>query len=127
MLLTVVYVWKFIHWPESMVDESDSSHSGMVAGVKRCPRVGLAGAEAAKKGMFKADMDSLAKVSRLKVCIGSLVGDERGGVTGALLEIRRGGSVEGMTFRKNANGCDAAEFGSRRVGLGQEEDKGLGW
>lgn len=86
------------------MEESDSSHSGIVAGVKRCARVGLAGAEAAKNGMFKADMDSLARASRLKVCIGSLVGEERGGVTGALLEIRRGGRVEGMTFRRNANG-----------------------
>lgn len=78
-----------------MVDASDSSHSGMVAGLKRWGRVGLAGAEAAKKGTFNADMDSWA---RLKGWYGSLVGDERGGVTGALFEMRRG------EFRWNGNG-----------------------
>lgn len=63
------YAWKFIHRPESIVDESDSSHSGIVVvGVKRRTRFGLAGAEAAaKKGIFNADMDSFARVSKLKV------------------------------------------------------------
>lgn len=98
------YVWKFIHWPESIVDESDSSHSGIVAGATRGPLVGLAGAEAAKKGIFKAFMDSLARASRLKICLGSLVGEERGGVTGALFDIRSGGRDEGMEVRRNANG-----------------------
>lgn len=56
--------------------------------------------------MLKADIDSLARASRLKICLGSLVGEERGGVTGALFDMRRGGSDEGMDSRRNANGCD---------------------
>nr|GMC49125.1 Os03g0330900 [Ipomoea batatas] len=99
------YFWKLIQWPESMVEESDSSHSGMVAGNLWWARVGLVGAEA-KNGMLKADIDSLAKVSRLKICLGgALVGEEIGGVTGALLDILRGGRDEGMALRRNANGC----------------------
>lgn len=78
-----------IHWPESIV-ESDSSHSGIVTGVKRWPRVGLAGQDAAKKGNFK-EADCLAIDSQLKFCIEILViGGESGGVTGALFEILRG-------------------------------------
>lgn len=90
------------------MEVSDSSHSGIGTGVKRWTRFGLAGAEAAKKGIFKADMDSLASVSKLKVCFGTLVGEERGGVTGALLDIRRGGRDEGIELRRKANGCDEA-------------------
>lgn len=86
-------------------------------------RVGLAGAEAAKKGMFKADMDCFARFSKVKVCFGTLVGEDRGGVTGALLEIRREGRDDGIELRRNANGCDA----SLRDGLGKDEDDGLGW
>lgn len=97
----------------------------MVAGVKRWTRVGLAGAEAAKKGIFKADMDSLARVSKLKVCLGFLVGEERGGVTGALLDIRSGVRDEGNEFKRNPNGCEEA-LASRRDGLGKDEDDGLG-
>lgn len=109
------------------MEVSDSSHSGMVAGVNRWTRVGLAGAEAAKKGIFNADMDSFARVSKLKVCFGTLVGEERGGVTGALLDIRRGGrDDEGNELRRKANGCDEA-LPSRRDGLGKDEDDGLGW
>lgn len=37
--------WKLIHWPESTVEVSDSSHSGMVAGVWNWRWVGLAGAD----------------------------------------------------------------------------------
>lgn len=87
--------------------------------------MGLAGAEAANRGMFNADMDSWAKVSKLKVCLGSLVGDDNGGVTGALFDIRRGGSEDGMELRRKAKGCDEA-LASRRDGLGNEEDEGLG-
>lgn len=39
--------------------------------------------------------------SQLGIGLGFLeVGDERGGVTGALFEIRSGGSDEGMAFLK---------------------------
>lgn len=107
-----------------MVDVSDSSHSGIVAG-NRCPRVGLVGAEA-KKEMLKADIESLAKASRLKVCLGTLVGEESGGVTGALFDIRRAGSDEGMLLWRNTNGCEEI-LASPRVGLGQAEDNGLAW
>lgn len=108
---------------------SDSLHSGIVAGVKRRHRVGLAGAEAAKNGILKGGIDCLAMAmgSQLGFCLESLaVGDERGGVTGALFEIRRGGREEGMALRKKANGCDAI-LTSRRDGLGKDEDDGLGW
>jgi len=43
-------LWKLIHWPESMVEQSDSSHSGIVGGVKVRRLVGLEGAEAANMG-----------------------------------------------------------------------------
>lgn len=77
--------------------------------------------------MLNADMDSLAKVSKLNVCLGALVGEEMGGVTGALLDILRGGSDEGMALRRNANGCGGILPSPPWVGLGQEEDSGLGW
>lgn len=75
------------------------SHSGIVAGATHRFRVGLEGAEAAKKGKFKEESDCLARASQLKVCLGNLeVGDDVGGVTGALFEIRRGGRDKGMEF-----------------------------
>jgi hypothetical protein len=44
-------IWKLIQRPESTVETSDSSHSGMVSGCsRRRARVGLAGAETAKNG-----------------------------------------------------------------------------
>lgn len=107
------------------MDVSDSSHSGIVAG-KRGPRVGLVGQEA-KRGMFRADMDSLVKLSRLKVGLGTLVGEDRGGVTGALFDIRRGGREEGIALRRKAKGCGDTLVASPCVGLGQEDDIGLGW
>lgn len=67
--------------------------------------------------------------SQLVFCMGGLeleVGDERGGVTGALLEIRRGGRDEGMALRRKANMLDCV-VASRREGLGKEDDEGLGW
>lgn len=108
------------------MDASDSSHSGIVAGATRGYRVGLAGQDAAKKGKFKEERDCLARASQLKVCLGSLeVGDDRGGVTGALFEIRRGGREEGMELQRNANGFDDMLL-SRRDRLRKEEEDGLG-
>lgn len=86
-------VWKLTHLPESTVEASDSSHSGIVAGGTRWRRVGLVGAEAAKSGWRKDCnplMDSISQ-SGFRF-VPREVGDERGGVTGALLEIRRGGN-----------------------------------
>lgn len=54
------------------------------------------------------------------------VGDERGGVTGALFEIRRGGRDEGMAFRRKGRRIDEL-LASLRDGLGKEEEEGLTW
>ena len=90
------HVLKFIHRSESTVEESDSSHSGIVAGGTRWPRVGLLGAEAAKKGKLN-DADCLAMDSQLKFCMEiPVVDDDRGGVTGQLFEIRSGGRDDGL-------------------------------
>lgn len=64
--------------------------------------------------------------SQFGIGLGCLeVGDERGGVTGALLDIRRGGR-EGMAFWRNGMMLDEL-FPSLRVGLGKEEEEGLTW
>lgn len=56
------------------------------------------------------------------------VGEERGGVTGALLDIRRGGRDVGMEARLRRKGRRYDEgFPSKRVGLGNEDDDGLAW
>lgn len=89
--------------------------------------MGLTGADAPKNGRLSEEIDSLANDSQLGYCLGSLaVGEERGGVTGALFEIRRGGREEGMELRTKAKGYDPV-FASARDGLGNEEDDGLGW
>lgn len=54
------------------------------------------------------------------------VGDDTGGVTGALLEIRRGGRDEGMAFRRKGRSIDGL-LASLRDGLGKEEEEGLIW
>lgn len=99
-------VWKLTHRSESMVEASDSSHSGIVVGgIWRRPRVGLDGAEAAKRGCRKdcnAPADSIAQSGFRFVPLE--VGEERGGVTGALLEIRSGGREEGTEAKLQRNG-----------------------
>ena len=89
-----------------MVEASDSSHSGIVVdGTGRRPRVGLEGAEAAKSGCRKdcnAPAESMAQ-SGFRL-VPREVGEERGGVTGALLEIRSGGREEGTEARLQRNG-----------------------
>lgn len=68
-------------------------------------RVGLEGADSANIGYLKAAMDSLAMDSKLKLCFGALdVGDDRRGVTGALLEILSGGRFVGIELQRNENG-----------------------
>lgn len=65
--------------------------------------------------------------SQLGIGLGFLeVGDERGGVTGALFEIRRGGREEGMAFRRNGMRIDEL-LASLRDGLGNEDEEGLAW
>lgn len=98
-------VWKLTHLPESTVEASDSSHSGMVAGAKRWRRVGLEGADAAKSGWRKAAIEPLVSDSQSGFSLGPLeVGEDNGGVTGALLEIRRGGREEGIVARFRRKG-----------------------
>ncbi|KAJ0468400.1 hypothetical protein HanIR_Chr14g0696201 [Helianthus annuus] len=88
-------VWKLTHRPESTVEASDSSHSGIVAGGIRWRRVGLDGAEAAKSG-WRKDCNALVEsISQLGFrFVPRPVGDDRGGVTGALLDIRKGGKED---------------------------------
>lgn len=63
--------------------------------------------------------------SQLGIGLGFLeVGDESGGVTGALFEILRGGRDEGMALRRNGRRLDGL-LASSLVGLGKEEEEGL--
>lgn len=56
------------------------------------------------------------------------VGDERGGVTGALFDILRGGRFVGMEAMLRRNGRRYEEgFPLKRVGLGKDEEDGLAW
>lgn len=72
-------------------------------------------------------MDCLAMASQLGIGLGFLeVGEERGGVTGALFEIRRGGRDNGMAFRRKGRRLEEVSF-STRDGLGNEEEEGLTW
>jgi hypothetical protein len=122
--------WKLIHRPESTVEEtSDSSHSGMVSGCsRRRARVGLAGAETAKKGWRNGSATTASPQSGLRTLAGGrAVGDESGGVTGALLETRSGGRP-----RRNGSMCRHAAGVALlllpwRVGLGKLDDAGLAW
>lgn len=68
-------------------------------------------------------------VSQLGIGFGFLeVGDERGGVTGALFEIRSGGRDAGMPLRRNGKKLDGLLlFPSTLDGLGKEEEVGLTW
>lgn len=67
----------------------------------------------------------MARASQLGMGLGFLeVGEESGGVTGALLEILRGGRDEGMALLRNGRRLDGL-FASVLVGLGKEEEEGL--
>lgn len=122
-------VWKQTQRPESTVDASDSSHSGIVAGVKCCRRVGLEGADTANRGWRKQFNEPFERDSQSAFGFEALeVGDERGGVTGALLEILRGGKFVGIEAMFRRNGRRYVEgFASKRVGLGNEDEVGLAW
>lgn len=55
-------------------------------------------------------------------------GEETGGVTGALLEILKGGRFVGIEEMLRRNGIRYADwFASKRDGLGKEDDVGLAW
>jgi len=102
------------------VEASDSSHSGMVEVARWWRREGLEGAEVAKRGWRRESKSALRFELR---------GEERGGVTGALLDILRGGRLAGMEVMLRMNGMRKEEgwFPSMRVGLGNEEEVGLAW
>lgn len=54
------------------------------------------------------------------------LGEESGGVTGALLEIRRGGR-DGIADRRWGKRFDELWASKQREGLGKDEDEGLAW
>lgn len=96
-------------------------------GVKRRGRFGLDGAEAAKKGWNKEFSGALGIVPQCGLGFDVLVGEDSGGVMGALLDIRRGGSGEkDVNFRKIGRLYEV-EYPSQRDGLGKDEDVGLAW
>lgn len=91
--------------------------------------MGLAGAEAAKKGWWlwlKDDaMEALAMESHVGIGLGFLeVGEDRGGVTGALFDILKGGTDAGNACRIYGIRFEGL-FASKREGLGKEEEEGL--
>ncbi len=92
-------------------------------------RVGLEGADTANRGCRKAFRDPFEKDSQSGFRFEPLeVGEERGGVTGALLDIRRGGRDVGFEAKLRRKGRRYEEgFPSNRVGLGKEEEDGLAW
>jgi hypothetical protein len=120
----VVAIWKLIHRPDSTVETSDSSHSGIGSGCSYLrPRVGLAGAERAKNGWRNGSTSQ----SGFWILGGrDAVGDESGGVTGALLETRSAGRL-GRPRRKGRRQAAVWLWLSRRVGLGKLDDAGLAW
>lgn len=72
------------------------------------------------------DADALRIESHVGMGLGFLeVGEERGGVTGALFDILKGGREPGNTFRMYGMRFDALLFASKREGLGKEEEEGL--
>lgn len=109
------------------MEASDSSHSGMVEVATWRRREGLDGAEVAKMGWRKELREPLERDSKSALRF-ELLGEERGGVTGALLEILRGGRFVGMEVMLRMNGRRKEEgFPSMRVGLGKEDEVGLAW
>lgn len=86
--------------------------------------MGLDGAEVAKSGCRREPLERDSK-SALRF---ELLGEESGGVTGALLEILRGGRFVGIEVMLRMKGIKKEEgFASMRVGLGKDEEVGLAW
>lgn len=77
----------------------------MVAGVRLRRRPGLDGADAAKSAWLLQLKEALENNSQSAFRLEPLeVGEDRGGVTGALLEIRRGGREAGMEAKFRRKG-----------------------
>lgn len=116
------------------METSDSSHSGIVGGVRFRRRVGLDGAEAAKIGWRVnelRDRHPFERDSQSGFLFELLLGEDNGGVTGALLEIFSLGRFAGMDAMFWRNGKRYEDglllFPSKRVGLGMDEEVGLAW
>lgn len=79
---------------------------------------------------MKDDIDAieaLAMESHVGIGLGFLeVGEDRGGVTGALFDILKGGRDVGNACRMYGMRFDGL-FASKREGLGKEEEEGLTW
>lgn len=77
--------------------------------------------------MALKDAAALAIESHVGIGLGFVdVGDEIGGVTGALFDILKGAREGGKTLRIYGKRFDAL-LGSKREGLGKEEEEGLTW
>lgn len=128
-----------IHRPEEVespaVETSDSSHSGIER--QRDRRfVGLEGADAAKNGKLgwrgkpAKEAAAAAAASQSGFALEEEVGEDRGGVTGAELEMRRGGRLDGMEAewwwpKFLSQGIRKEAVAEEREGLGKEEETGL--
>lgn len=99
------------------VETSDSSHSGIVAGLQCWRRVGLDGAEQVMKAWWEPKNVLLGRDSRKGFLFDPLVGEEMGGVTGALLDIRRGGNEDGTEVKLWRKGRMASPRDGLRFGL----------
>lgn len=81
----------------------------------------------AKRGCLKELREPLERDSKSAFRF-ELLGEERGGVTGALLDILRGGRFVGIEVMFRMNGRRKEDgFASMRVGLGKEDEVGLAW
>lgn len=109
----------------------------MVEGGKWLRREGLDGAEVAKRGWRNVELKEALQRDSKSAFRFELLGEERGGVTGALLEILRGGRFVGIEVMLRMNGRRKEEgfvipsmrvglVGYDGIGLGNEEDCGLG-
>lgn len=102
----------------------------MVDGGKWLRREGLDGAEVAKRGWRNEELKEPLERDSKSAFLFELLGEERGGVTGALLEILRGGRFVGIEVMLRMNGKRKEEWfviPSIRVGLGKDDEVGLAW
>lgn len=102
----------------------------MVEGGKWLRRVGLDGADVAKSGWRNEELKEPLERDSKSAFRFELLGEESGGVTGALLEILRGGRFVGIEVMFRMNGRrkeDEFEIPSMRDGLGKDDEVGLAW